>query len=102
MHFGGLPPHKAIDDLILVFLQAHCGQSPKQMALFFKPLIDLPDNLMFNFPILRRNAKKFWNFSICREVKNTACQKKKPRIYVLTLPLFLDYIRDGHVVAYLV
>ena len=35
MHFGGLP-QKAIDDLILVFLHAHGGQSSKSNGAIFQ------------------------------------------------------------------
>ena len=62
MHFGGLP-QKAIDDLILVFLHAHGGQSfQNQIALFFRPLIDLLDNLTSNlstFPYTATQCEKF-------------------------------------------
>ena len=40
--------------------------------------------------------------SICRKLNNTACQKKKkPDLCSNTAFVFiLDYIRDGHVIAY--
>ena len=36
----------------------------------------------------------------CPKVNNKYCMSKKKRIYILTLPLFLDHIHDGHVLTY--
>ena len=61
MHFGGLP-QKAIDDLILVFLHAHAGQSSKLNSAIFKALIDLLDNLTSNLSTFPYTAMQCQNF----------------------------------------
>ena len=73
-----------------------------QMTLFFRPLRDVLDNLTSNlstFPYTAAQCQKFLELLKMSRGKHSTCQKKKKE-HALTLPLLLDYIHDGHVVAY--
>lgn len=65
------------------------------------------DNLtstLSTFPYTAAQCEKFLELLKMSRgtTMHTACQKKKIRSYVLTLPFFfiLEYIHDGHVVAF--
>ena len=79
MHFGGLP-QKVIDDLTLVFLHAHGGQSSKSNGTVFQALMDLIDNLTSNlstFPYTAAQCEKFLDLFKMSRGKPYYLSKKK-------------------------